>query len=137
MAVSLTPTVLEERRENRRYDAAEHQGTVAGRVRPGFAVQVIDISAGGVYVETACRLLPGAKVDMQLHVADRRVDVRGRVLRCAVARLGADGVSYRGAIRFDRHLPWPVPPHEYGYGFLTENPPPSRESGERDTQTPI
>ena len=36
------------------------------------------------------------------------------MLRCAVARLRASSVCCRGAIGFDRHLPWFV--DEDGYG---------------------
>jgi hypothetical protein len=42
--------------------------------------------------------------------------VRGRVLRCAVCRLGASSVCYRGAIVFDRHLPWFEDDAGNGYG---------------------
>jgi hypothetical protein len=32
--------------------------------------------------------------------------MRGRVLRCGVVRLTPSSVWYRGAIRFDKYLPW-------------------------------
>jgi hypothetical protein len=35
-----------------------------------------------------------------------RATVRGRVLRCTVVRLRSASICYRGAIGFDRSLPW-------------------------------
>jgi len=53
------------------------------------------------------RLLPGATVELHLQPEGGPPHlVRGRVLRCCVARLHANIVSYRGAIAFDRDLPW-------------------------------
>ena len=64
------------------------------------------MSAAGALVETRHRMLPGAIVDFHLQTHDRRTSIRGRVLRCAVSRLGSTSVCYRGAVVFDRHLPW-------------------------------
>ena len=35
-----------------------------------------------------------------------RAGVKGRVLRCTIVRVYASSVCYRGAIAFDRDLPW-------------------------------
>jgi hypothetical protein len=95
-----------ERRAARRLDQPVEHRIVAARVRPGHDVALIDVSAGGALIETDRRLLPGSVVDLQLATRDAQVAVRGRVLRCSVSRLRAHSVSYRGAIGFDRHLPW-------------------------------
>ena len=84
----------------------DEHGVAAARVRPGYDVVVIDICANGVLVETAYRLLPGTTVDLQLDLFTHRVTARGRVLRCAVAAVHPCGVVYRGAIGFERSLPW-------------------------------
>ena len=97
----------ERRRAIRRSTPAGHR-IVLARVRPGRDADVLDISATGALIETAHRLLPGALVDVQLHTAERRTSVRGRVLRCSVAFLSATRVWYRGAIDFDDHLLWLV-----------------------------
>lgn len=89
----------------RRRSLGEH-GIVSARIRPGSDATVIDVSAGGALIETPHRLLPGAMVELQLAAGDERTAIRGRVVRCAVAWLGAAGVRYRGAIAFDRSLPW-------------------------------
>jgi hypothetical protein len=95
-----------ERRTARRLaDAGEHR-IIATRVRPGHRAQIIDVSAGGALIETAYRLLPGASVELQVETDTRHTSIRGRVLRSAVASVRPSVVSYRGAIRFDRHLPW-------------------------------
>jgi hypothetical protein len=104
MAVSMS--IETERRRGRRLHARDEHGIISARVRPGHDVRVIDVSAGGALVETTHRLLPGAAIDLHLATSESNVAVRGRVLRCAVARLHPTMVAYRGAIGFERHLPW-------------------------------
>ena len=102
------------RRRTRRLRVEEH-GIVAARVRPGHNVSVVDISAGGALVETDHRLLPGTSVELRLETANRREVVRGCVLRCAIVGLRSSSVCYRGAVGFDRHLPWFVDEDSTGY----------------------
>ncbi len=54
---------------------------------------------------------------MEIHLRNEAQSelVRGRVVRCAVARLRPNAVCYRGAIAFDRHLPWFVDDASGGY----------------------
>ncbi len=89
-----------QRRRRRRRTPGEH-GVTSARVRPGHDVLVIDISADGALVETAYRLLPGRVVELQLDLITRRIAVRGRVLRCAVAAVRPWTVVYRAVILFD------------------------------------
>lgn len=93
----------QDRRRSTRLQDAEH-GIVRARVRPGHDVAVIDASTGGLLIETDRRLLPGAAIDLQLATTTGTVAVRGCVLRCAVSRLRAAAVLYRGAIGFERHV---------------------------------
>jgi hypothetical protein len=102
-----------DRRHVRRHNCIEDHGVVAVRIRPGHHAAVVDLSADGVLVETSHRLRPGHGVELQLETASRRATVRGRVLRCAVARLRPSSVCYRGAIGFDVQLPWLV--EDQGY----------------------
>lgn len=107
------------RQDDRRHavrHAASDRGIAGARVRPGNDVDIVDVSAGGMLVESDRRLLPGACVDVQLDTPGRTVVVRGRVVRCAVARLRSSSVCYRGAICFDQHLPWFVEAEGAGYG---------------------
>jgi hypothetical protein len=103
------------RRRTRRRSCVEDHGIVAARVRPGHVVSVIDVSAGGTLVESTHRLLPGTSVELQLETANHRVGVRGRVLRCAIVSLRSSSVCYRGAVVFDRCLPWFVDEDSTGY----------------------
>ena len=95
-----------DRRGARRLDAFEEHRIVSACVRPGHRARVIDVSAGGALIETSLRLLPGTSVELQVETGTDRANVRGQVLRCAVVRLRPTWVCYRGAIAFDRHLPW-------------------------------
>lgn len=95
-----------DRRGMRRVEAFEEHRIVSACVRPGHRARVIDVSAGGVLIETSHRLLPGASVELEVETGTDRTRVRGHVLRCAVVRLRPTWVCYRGAIAFDRHLPW-------------------------------
>ena len=114
----------EERRGNPRHARPEDHRIVAARVRPGHDALVVDVSASGALIESNCRLLPGTKVELQLR-QDGEADpksgtrqsetVRGRVLRSTIWRLRSNAVCYRGAIAFDRHLPWFLE-DDTGYG---------------------
>jgi hypothetical protein len=63
---------------------------------------VLDLSCGGALLESATRMLPGARAELQL-IGDSRFVVRGRIVRCGVIRL--EPLAYRGAIAFDDLLP--------------------------------
>jgi hypothetical protein len=95
-----------DRRISRRRRRVQEHGIVRARVRPGRLVVVVDVSAGGALVETSYRLLPGTSVELQMESKSRSACLRGRVVRCAVARVHPASMTYRGAIAFDRHLPW-------------------------------
>jgi hypothetical protein len=97
---------MSDRRHGRRFGRPEEHGIVSARIRPGYDVEVVDVSTGGVLVESSHRLMPGATVELQLQSESRGAQiVRGQVLRCCVAHLGASGVSYQGAIAFE-HYRW-------------------------------
>jgi PilZ domain len=100
----MTPTP-ERRRTPRSGNDAEH-GIVSARVRPGRDVSVVNVSADGALIETDRRLLPGASIELQFTTRERRASMRGRVVRCSVSRLRAADIWYRGAICFDRSVPW-------------------------------
>lgn len=95
-----------DRRRLRRFNRLEEHGIRTTRVRPGHRADLVDVSAGGALIDTVCRLLPGTSVELHMETDARHAKVRGRVLRCAVVRICPTSVCYRGAIHFDRHLPW-------------------------------
>ena len=51
------------------------------RVRPERSARLVDISAGGVCVETAAPLVPDGVYDLILRLDDRRITVACRVVR--------------------------------------------------------
>ena len=95
-----------DRRQARRLLQSDDHGIVSARVRPGHRAKLIDVSAGGALIETTHRLLPGAAVELHVETRSHRTNVRGRVLRCAVVIVRPSWICYRGAIGFDRQLPW-------------------------------
>lgn len=118
MESSLTSPVIERRRSRRRQSVHEH-GIDSARVRRGVNVSIVDVSAGGVLVETPQRLLPGLPLEIHFERGKRLSTIRGRVLRCVVIRLTASTVCYRGAIGFDRYLPWLAEDVAAGSSFTT------------------
>lgn len=88
------------------------------RLRTGPEMSVLDVGNGGVLVEGHVRLLPGRHVEVHVVTRGGRVLVRSRVLRCWVATLRSDAVSYRGALAFDRIID--TAPH--GYPFPEGSP---------------
>jgi len=119
--------VAGDRRRSARLNTPDAHGIVGARIKPGKEVVVIDVSAGGALVETACRLLPGAEVELYMETTAERTTIRGRVLRCHVERVRPAGVSYRGGIQFDACLPWFAPDSgAAGYSLLASE---SRPAG--------
>ena len=90
---------------DRRVDERFGQPAIAGTqaiLRPGYAVALIDLSAGGALIEGARPFHPGTRVHVQLVSGARRFALNAQVLRCSVAALDPEaGVRYRGALRFD------------------------------------
>jgi hypothetical protein len=84
----------------------EDHGIVAARVRPGHEAVVVDASTHGMLIETRCRLLPGRRIELHLETSERRVQLRGLVVRCSVVRVEASSVRYRGAVGFDGTVDW-------------------------------
>ena len=97
---------MSDRRLTERHHHVDAHGIVSTRVKPGRHARLIDVSAGGALIETSHRLLPGASVELHMESNKRVISIHGRVLRCSVVRVRATFVCYRGAIGFDRHLPW-------------------------------
>lgn len=108
-------TVRHERRRTVRLTSAAEHGVRFIRIRPGHGATLIDVSASGALIETHRRLLPGSLVELQMETDHHKTNVRGVVVHCFVSRVGPACVSYRGAIEFDRRLPWFAP--DSGYLF--------------------
>jgi PilZ domain-containing protein len=99
-------TLTTERRTSRRLHRVEEHGIVTARVRPGHRAHLVDVSSSGAMIEISYRLLPGTSVELHLETDSTHTRIRGHVVRCAVFRVRPSSVCYRGAIVFDRDLPW-------------------------------
>lgn len=105
MAVPLS----RERRASDRMLARTMEGMERARLRPGRLAQILDLSTGGALIETDWRLLPGTRVEMQVGDPVPLFRVAGRILRCHVVLLDRDRVRYRGALKFEKPLPFGEP----------------------------
>lgn len=70
-------------------------------LRSGAEIILIDWSAGGALIESGRRLVPGARVDLQVHTRADRFVLSGRLVRAQVSALRADAVRYRAGIEFE------------------------------------
>ena len=94
---------MDKQVKERRRDSRFSQRVIAvmrAVLRPGRAVSLVNLSAGGALVESQRPLRPGSNVHLQLVADDRTIGLPARVLRCAVATIDAEGVQYRGALMF-------------------------------------
>jgi hypothetical protein len=104
-----------ERRAWPRSSAVGRQEIAGARLLPGWYARIIDLSSGGVLIETECRLLPGTQVELQLVGSGALRRVRGRVIRSHVAVLDHhQGIRYRGALMFDGELVLDAAPSQPG-----------------------
>ena len=94
------------RRIHTRFKANDLEWLRAASVKYGAAVRVIDISAGGVLLQTTERLKPSSSVVLELRGPDSPILIPSKVLRCRVASLG-DTLRYEGACAFKRPLTIP------------------------------
>jgi hypothetical protein len=90
-----------ERRRTARLDPEFTQWREVAILRPGQEVLLINVGAGGALLESCARMAPGARGELQLFGARRRL-VRGRIGRCHVTQLNP--LAYRGAFVFDEPL---------------------------------
>ena len=98
MAAVEKSQTIERRRECRLQGGGTRWRSLA-ILRPGQPVTLLNISSQAALVESASRLRPGARTEMQLAGAATRVSVAGRLDRCYVAAL--EPVRYRGVMLFD------------------------------------
>lgn len=95
---------------DRRVDARFDPPAIADlqvTLRPGCAVTLVDISACGALVQAPRPMRPGSKVHLQVTTSSQRLAIPAQVLRCAVWSLHPlDGVTYRGALKFDERVEW-------------------------------
>jgi hypothetical protein len=91
-----------DRRGAARVAAGSTQWCPNAVLRPGVTVTLINISTCGALFESAARLRPGLRTELQLAGGGMRRIVRGRLDRCHVAAL--DPLCYRGVMVFEELL---------------------------------
>jgi PilZ domain len=92
---------------DRRREARVNGAVVRARLRPGYRLVIVDLSAYGALVEAARPLRPGSHVDLHLESDTRRRAITARVLRCTVAAIDSQsGVTYRAALSFNDTCDW-------------------------------
>ena len=101
------------------FGPAGEERRASPRVRPERSARLVDISAGGVCVETTAPLEPDGLYDLILRLDDRRITVA-----CRVVRLQRLFDLRRASMAFDRVL-------ETDRAFITEAL--GREAAERLT----
>jgi PilZ domain len=109
--VCLADSILErydesERRGHMRLGAADVRWLRSARLKYGPDVRVLDISAGGILVETDGQLRPDANIVFELSSPTKSILVPSKVLRCRLAS-PADVTRYQGACSFKRPLEIP------------------------------
>jgi hypothetical protein len=73
------------------------------RLRPGRFAHIIDLSPDGALIETAWRLSPGTRIEVEIgHPA---MHVSGRIVRSHVAVLSREHIRYRAAVAFEHKVP--------------------------------
>ena len=62
--------------------------------------KIVNLSDGGILLECGVRLNPGTEHLLEIHKLNEVLRVRGRVLRCEVARISGGKLHYRIALAF-------------------------------------
>jgi hypothetical protein len=96
-----------ERRGHLRLSAEDVRWLRSARLKYGPDVRVLDISAGGILVETDGPLRPDATIVFELSGPTNSILMPSKVLRCRVASF-ADVMRYQGACAFKRPLEIPA-----------------------------
>ena len=96
----------ENRRAHERLKAGALHWLRGARIKYGADIRVIDISVGGMLLETSSELSRDANVVVELTGPDSPILIPSRVLRCRPASLG-EILKYQGAFAFKRPLTIP------------------------------
>jgi hypothetical protein len=92
-----------DRRVHPRLTLSELEWLKAVRLKYGPVVSLIDLSTGGLQIETSRRLQPGRVVVVQIAGLDGEMTVPSNVLRCHVSQV-APFTKYRSALSFKRAI---------------------------------
>ena len=99
--------VTEERRAHRRVPGASLDWIEVARVKYGPEVNIVDLSRGGVLLESDRPLAPGSRQALEIAGPERSIVVPFGVLRSRISALAPQGAVYRAACAFSRPLELP------------------------------
>jgi hypothetical protein len=113
------PAAGKNRRASPRWHPSAVPSLKRAEVVDGPEARLLNISRGGVLIETTARMIPGAKAYLRLVAADAVFLLTGRVLRSRAVLLRDSVLLYQSAIAFDQEFP--LVDHETA-GSTTEVP---------------
>jgi hypothetical protein len=102
-AESDDPRAESDRRAHPRLSGPDLGWLRTARIKNGPAVTLVDLSVGGVLLESDNRLCPGSALALEL-VGSSQIVVPLRVVRSQIASLREGAALYRGACAFKRPL---------------------------------
>jgi hypothetical protein len=97
----------DNRRSHQRVPGTALDWVQVARVKYGPEVSIVDLSKGGVLVESDRPLKPGSKQALEIAGPDKTIVVPFGVLRSKISALGPRGAVYRAACAFNRLLDLP------------------------------
>jgi hypothetical protein len=97
----------ENRRSHKRVPGKALDWVEVARVKYGPEVAIVDLSKGGVLVESDRPLKPGSKQALEIAAGGKTIVVPFGVLRSKISALGPKGAVYRAACAFNRILDLP------------------------------
>ena len=93
-----------DRRRTRRRTAGDVPWLWTVKLPGDSRVKLVDISGGGVLLETTSRIVDGSTLELQVFGKDTNVCVPARMVRNCVAAVDGLGVRYHVAVAFAREL---------------------------------
>lgn len=99
--------ISDERRAHRRVPGRALDWINVARVKYGPEVSIVDLSRGGVLLESDRPLKPGSRQALEIAGAEKSIVVPFGVLRSRISALAPRGAIYRSACAFSRPLELP------------------------------
>ena len=99
--------VSDDRRAHRRVPGRALDWINVARVKYGPEVNIVDLSRGGVLLESDQPLKPGSRQALEIAGAEKSIVVPFGVLRSRISALAPRGAIYRAACAFSRPLELP------------------------------
>ena len=89
---------------HRRRPPEEIEGFQSVLLRPGGEVNVLNISNGGMLVQTETHTKPGSAVRVCVVTTGARHEVKAKIVRSEITTVGGSGLHYLLGIAFDEPL---------------------------------